>query len=97
MTKPHLKLVPKGKPERHLTVRTVFYHGKKVVKKIASGHPINAVGNLAKHMRRNTYDATVAEVYDTVGSGKVYAVMRRDVHGNTRTIYQDAYQPKKDV
>jgi hypothetical protein len=73
--------------QRELPVRTVFYRGRDYIRKIAAGNPINAVGNAVKHMRRNTYEATVAEVYGT-DNGKLYAVIQNDVHGNTHILYQ---------
>lgn len=90
MRRTNLKLVHSApeKRKRKLTVRTVFYFGKKVVKKIPSGSGLNAVANCTKHMRRNTYKAQIAEVYDTAGGGKLYAVMRRSADGNLRTIFQ---------
>jgi hypothetical protein len=78
---------------RVLPVRTVYYRGKQVVKKTASGRPDNAVPNCVRHMRKNEYEATVAEVYHT-DDGKLYAVMRRDVQGNLHILYQ--HKPTKD-
>jgi hypothetical protein len=76
--------------ERH--VRTVYYRGKEVVKEIASRWPLNAVKNCVGYMRKNTYEATVAEVYSTT-HGRLYAVLKRDVDGNMRILYE--YKPTK--
>jgi hypothetical protein len=46
-------------------------------------------------MRRNDYEATVAEVYD-LRTGKLHAVMKVDVHGNHHTLYQAPYNPKEE-
>lgn len=75
------------KAKRELPVRTVFYRGREFVRKIAAGKPLKATMNAVGHMRRNTYEATTAEVYGT-DNGKLYAVIKRDVHGNTHILYQ---------
>lgn len=72
---------------RILPVRTVFYRGKDVVKKIASGNPLNAVSNCTRHMRKNTYEATHAEVYST-DNGKLHSVLKRDMRGNLHILYE---------
>lgn len=70
-----------------LPVRTVFYRGKEHVRTIASGTPLRATANAVIHMRRNKYEATTAEVYGEE-NGKLYAVLRSDVRGNTHIVYQ---------
>jgi hypothetical protein len=76
-------------------VRTVYYRGKEIVKKNRAGRPISAVSRCTEHMRRNDYEATVAEVYD-LRTGKLHAVMKVDVHGNHHTLYQAPYNPKEE-
>jgi hypothetical protein len=93
MRQAELKLVEK--PKRTLPVLTVFYHGKKVVKRIRSAYPLNAASNLVPHMRRNSYGADTAEVYSTA-NGKLYAVMRRSVDGNLRTVFEAEYKPSEE-
>lgn len=85
-----LELVPRTKP-----VLTVFYRNGKVVKRIRSRWPINAATNLVPHMRRNSYEADTAEVYSTE-SAKLYAVMRRSVDGNLRTVFETEYSKKEE-
>lgn len=73
--------------ERELPVRTVYYRGREVVKNIASGKSLYAVRNCVYWMRLNKYEATHAEVYDT-DNGKLYGVVKRDMNGNCRIIYE---------
>jgi hypothetical protein len=77
----------KEQTHRELPVRTVFYRGREVVRTIAAGKSLNAVANCTRHMRKNTYEATHAEVYNTA-NGKLYAVMKRDVHGNLHILFE---------
>jgi len=73
--------------ERELPVRTVYYRGRDVVKVIAAGKPLYAVRNCVYWMRVNKFEATHAEVYST-DNGKLYGVVKRDVHGNTHCLYE---------
>jgi hypothetical protein len=84
------------KLKRKLPLRSVYYLGKKVVKVNRGGAAIRAVSRCTEHMRRNDYDATVAEVYDT-RNGKLHAVLRRNVQGHTRILYQAKYDPKEEL
>lgn len=90
-------MAKKEEPQRRLPVRTDFYRGtnSKLVRKIHSGAPINAIANCTKHMRRNSYEADAAEVYD-LRNGKLYAVMRRSVDGNVRTVWEAEYKPDRE-
>lgn len=82
-------------PKRTLPLRTVYYRGKETVKKNRAGAPIRAVSRCTEHMRRNDYEATHAEVYDT-RTGKLHAVMKNDVKGNTHILYQAPYKPSEE-
>lgn len=79
--------------ERHLPVRTVYYHRREVVKIIAAGSPLNAVKNCVGYMRTNRFEATHAEVYSTE-NGKLYGVVKRDLDGNCRILYE--HKPTKE-
>jgi hypothetical protein len=74
-------------------VRTVYYHLREAVKITASGKPLNAAANCLRYLRKNTYEATHAEVYSTT-TGKLYAVMKRDMHGNVHTLFEN--KPTKE-
>lgn len=78
--------------ERHLPVRTVYYRGREVVRIIAAGSPLNAVKNCVGYMRTNRYEATHAEVYSTE-NGKLYGVVKTDIHGNCKIMYE--HKPTK--
>lgn len=79
--------------QRELPVRTVYYRGREIVRKVAAGKPINAVANCIRAMRINKYEATSAEVYSTE-NGKLYAVVRNYIERNeTRILYE--FKPTK--
>ena len=75
---------------RELPVRTVFYadhNARNYIRKIASGRPRKAVQYAVWHMRKNAFGEMLAEVYGT-DNGKLYAVVKNDVHGNTHILYE---------
>lgn len=76
--------------QRELPVRTVFYadhRAREHVRTIAAGKPLRATMNAVGHMRKNRYGALLAEVYGE-HNGKLYAVVKNDLHGNTHILYQ---------
>lgn len=56
-------------------IRTDYYQGNRVVKSTHARWANNAVGNAVKHMRKQTYDSTHCETYDTV-TGQLHCVIR---------------------
>lgn len=74
-------------------IRTVYYHRNDVVKIIASGRSLHASARCVIYLRRNTYEATHAEVYSTE-TGKLYAVVKRDMNGNVHTLFE--HKPTKE-
>jgi hypothetical protein len=82
-------------PSRRLPLRSVYYRDKEVVKQNRAGAAIRAVSRATEHMRRNDYEATVCEVYD-MRNGKLHAVMRNSVNGNTTILYEAPYNPKEE-
>lgn len=86
MTKPKLSLVP-----RTMSVQSVYYRGREVVKTNRSYHAENAAVNCHKHMRSNRYAATHAEVFDE-RDGVLHAVIKRTVEGNVHILYKREYK-----
>lgn len=74
-----------------LPVLTVYYRVNSVVKTNRSGRPLNAVKNCVGHMRTNQYEATHAEVYHSE-NGRLYGVVRRDVEGNLKVLYEHKFR-----
>lgn len=56
-------------------IRTDYYRGNQIVKSTHARWANNAVGNAVKHMRKQTYDSTHCETYDTV-TGELHSVIR---------------------
>lgn len=56
-------------------IRTDYYRGNVIVKSTFAKWANNAVGNSVKHMRKQSYDSTHCETYDTV-TGKLHCVIR---------------------
>lgn len=70
-----------------MLIRSVFYHGKKIVKTNRSVWANNAVPNAVKHMQINRYDATHCEVFD-VGNGELHAVLALSVTGALTIVFK---------
>lgn len=63
-------------PVKHnRNIRTDYYQGNRIVKSTHARWANNAVGNAVKHMRKQTYDSTHCETYDTV-TGELHSVIR---------------------
>lgn len=96
MARPQLKLVPNVEPEpRTLHMRTIYYDstGKKVLKKVAAGIPVNAGAAAFKALRRNKYKASIVEIVDQ-RTGKLHSVMRLSVTGEIRTVFEHKHERK---
>lgn len=72
---------------RILPVKTVYYNGKDAVKITRAGQPLRAMELALRHMRRNEYGATLAEVYHNE-NGKLYGVMKRTVDAQVHPVFQ---------
>jgi hypothetical protein len=91
----NLKLVP-DVVRRELNILSVYMdHKQNVLRKIRSGDPARAVGRCTENMRRNKYEARVAEVYST--SGKLYAVITRNTERKMTTHFEHDFDPKKGI
>lgn len=83
------------KPKRIMRIQTVYYFGRQVVKKNRASNPLRAVSRCVEHLRLNSYEATVAEVFDSTGRGTLHAVVRRSINGNIAIVYQRDVQPSE--
>lgn len=78
-----------------LPILTTYFFGRRAVRRTRSSKPINATGAAVKAMRRNKYEATSCEITD-LRNGSVYAVLKLDVRGNLKFVFEHKYSPKKD-
>lgn len=76
---------------RKLPVKTIYRHGREVVKTNSAGSGFTAVPRAVMHMRANDYEASVVEVFNEQ-NGKLHAVMKLDVHGHLHVLYQRPYK-----
>jgi hypothetical protein len=93
-SKPRLKVVPTSHPETERLIRTDFYRRLEIVKVNRGRWPLNGAKQVFEHLRTNKYEATHAEVYNE-GNGKLYAVLKRDMDGNVRTLFESKYKPSE--
>ena len=91
--KPNLTLVPRA---RGLPVLSVYYRGQRVVKRNRARNPLRAVSRCVEHMRRNDYEASAAEVYDSV-DGTLYAVITLSVNGRLTIVFQRELNEREGV
>lgn len=73
-----------------LIVRTIYYADTKatqIVRRTRAGQPLRAMQHCLGHMRRNDYEARLAEVYN-LETGKLYGVMKRTVDGQVHPVFQ---------
>jgi uncharacterized phage-associated protein len=79
-------------------IRAVYYKDFKATKvvKITKGKdPENMVSLCQKHMRRNDYEAMLAEVYND--QGKLFGVIKRNIAGDEITmLFEETFKEKKD-
>lgn len=70
------------KPEQEVNlgriIETVYYRGTAVVKRNLAAYANSGVLRCVDHMQRNSYQATVAEVFNN-RTGKLHAVVRSSV------------------
>jgi hypothetical protein len=86
------------KPMQVHTVQTVFYADDDctiVVKSNTAKYALNASLSAHRHLKRTTYLAVVAEVYDLL-TGHVYAIVKMDYKGNVQSIYDDTVADARD-
>ena len=67
-----------SKPKRTFSIKTVYFHGKKVVQVNKACHANSAVLRCVDHMQHNHYKSNVAEVFDEL-SGELHAVISRSM------------------
>ena len=65
----------------------MYYRGRDCMQTNSASNPLRAVSRCVEHLRLNSYAATVAEVFNA-NTGTLHAVVKRDVTGNIRIIYQ---------
>jgi hypothetical protein len=78
----------KHETENKRTVRSVYYgdyNGRKVVKITHGLHPESMVSNCIYHMRRNDYEALLAEVWDD-DDGVLHAIVKCRISGELGII-----------
>lgn len=69
------KITGKALLRQGLKIHTVYYNHNRAVKRNNAKYGYTAVMQCIKHMQLNSYEATHAEVYDSV-DGKLHAVIR---------------------
>lgn len=72
---------------RNRPIKTMYFMGRDGVQTNSASNPLRAVSRCVEHLRLNSYAATVAEVFNA-DTGTLHAVVRRDVMGNIRIVYQ---------
>lgn len=96
----HLKAVetasrspPKEQPHRELPIKSIFYSegGKEVLKRNSSSIPLNGIAAAIKHLRRNTYQAWVVEIYD-MRNAKLHSVMKRRIDGRIEVLFERKHE-----
>jgi hypothetical protein len=70
-----------------MPIKSIYYLGKEIRKRNSASNPLRCVSRCVEHMRLNDYEATHAEVFNEL-TGKLHAVVKRDVHGNTHILYE---------
>lgn len=75
---------------RHLPIRTIYRLGRETQRINAAGSGTTAVPLAVMHMRCNSYEADVAEVFNN-DTGKLHAVLRRSVTGKVTILYETEY------
>lgn len=69
------------------SIKTTYYHGKKLVRVNRAKFANNAVPLCVHHMQVNEYDATTAEVYDD-SDGTLHAVIKRSIKGDIHIVFK---------
>jgi hypothetical protein len=88
MPRPALRLVTNETTRPVLTTYYEDLKAKKVVRRNRSSAPLRAMELCLRHMRRNNYDARLAEVYDET-TGKLYGVMKRTADGQVHPVFEE--------
>ena len=69
---------PKQEVNEGRVIETIYYRGNAVVKRNLAAYANNGVVRCVDHMQRNSYQATVAEVFNN-RTGKLHAVVRSSI------------------
>lgn len=88
------KMIPEDR-----NIRAVFYkdfQARTALKVNKGKHPERMVLRCIAHMRKNTYEAVLAEVFND-NTGKLHAVVKRRINGDVEILFQEEFKPENKI